>query len=66
MDKKTTPIGVNVSKNTTTSIEKHMRLYNCMEKYEYADYLTINISSPNTKRLRKLHHEDRLSTFLEI
>ena len=37
-----------------------------MEKiYEYADYLTINISSPNTKELRKLHQQDRLSTFLE-
>ena len=67
MDKKTTPIGVNIGKNATTSIENaHEDYIYCMEKiYEYADYLTINISSPNTKELRKLHHEDRLSTFLE-
>ncbi len=67
MDKKSTPIGVNIGKNATTPIERaHEDYIYCMEKiYEHADYLTINISSPNTKELRSLHHESRLSTFLE-
>ena len=67
MDRKTTPIGVNIGKNATTPIDRaHEDYIHCMEKiYEYADYLTINISSPNTKELRKLHNEGRLSAFLE-
>ena len=35
------------------------------EIYEFSDYLTINISSPNTKDLRSLHHKEKLSIFLE-
>ena len=33
--------------------------------YEFADYLTVNISSPNTKDLRSLHDEEKLPPFLE-
>ena len=67
MDKKNVPIGVNIGKNATTPIEKaHEDYIYCMKKiYEFADYFTINISSPNTKDLRNLHHENRLSIFLE-
>ena len=66
-DKKTIPIGVNIGKNATTPIDKaHEDYIYCMEQiYELADYLTINISSPNTKDLRSLHGEERLLSFLE-
>ena len=50
------PIGINVGKNRTTSNELAVEDYRiCLEHaYPIADYLTINISSPNTPDLRKL------------
>jgi len=37
----------------------------CLEKvYLYADYITVNISSPNTENLRDLQHEDELDQLL--
>ncbi len=67
MNKKTIPIGINIGKNTTTPIDRaHEDYIYCMEQiYEFADYLTVNISSPNTKDLRSLHDEEKLPPFLE-
>ncbi len=50
------PVGVNIGKNKSTSIEHAQKDYIfCMEKvYEHASYITINISSPNTKNLRSM------------
>ena len=37
----------------------------CMEKvYPHASYITVNISSPNTKNLRQLQHGDALGNLL--
>ncbi|CAL4323828.1 Dihydroorotate dehydrogenase (quinone) [Buchnera aphidicola (Protaphis terricola)] len=49
-------IGVNIGKNKCTSIENATDEYlTCIEKiYCYTNYITINISSPNTKNLRNL------------
>ena len=49
------PVGVSIGKNFDTPLEKAQDDYLiCMEKvYRYSDYLAINISSPNTKNLRK-------------
>ncbi|QCI17179.1 quinone-dependent dihydroorotate dehydrogenase [Buchnera aphidicola (Aphis helianthi)] len=51
-------IGVNIGKNQQTSIENAINDYLiCIEKiYVYANYIVINISSPNTKNLRDLQY----------
>lgn len=59
-------LGINIGKNATTPMENAVDDYLiCLEKtYEYADYITINISSPNTKNLRALQAEDDLTELL--
>ena len=38
----------------------------CLEQvYKYSDYISINISSPNTPNLRELHNEDELKNLIE-
>jgi len=38
----------------------------CLERvYAVADYITVNISSPNTKDLRQLQHGDALAALLD-
>ena len=61
------PIGINISKNATTPIEKAYQDYEyCMRKiYSLADYITLNVSSPNTKDLRSLQLDDNIDTLLK-
>jgi len=64
-------IGVNIGKNKNTPLKDALIDYKiCFEKlYDAADYFTINISSPNTEGLRKLHeneHLDKLLSELQI
>ncbi len=49
-------LGINIGKNKTTPIEKSVDDYLiCLEKvYQFASYVTVNISSPNTPNLRSL------------
>jgi dihydroorotate dehydrogenase len=49
-------LGLNIGKNADTPIERAADDYlHCLEKvYPYASYVTVNISSPNTKNLRQL------------
>ena len=49
-------LGLNIGKNADTPIERAAEDYlHCLEKvYPYASYVTVNISSPNTKNLRQL------------
>ena len=58
-----TPIGVNIGKNKTTSEENALKDYTTLIKalHPYADYMVINISSPNTPGLRDLQNEDFIS-----
>jgi len=60
------PIGINIGKNSSTKIEKAHEDYEyCMEEiFNLADYITLNISSPNTDRLRELHSKSALDFFL--
>ncbi len=48
--------GVNIGKNAATPLEQATCDYVAALQavYEYADYVTINISSPNTQGLRQL------------
>ena len=60
------PIGVNIGKNADTPIHDAFTDYQyCMrEIYELCDYITLNISSPNTSKLRDLHKSEYLEDFL--
>jgi dihydroorotate dehydrogenase len=55
-------LGVNIGKNKVTPIEDSVSDYlYCLEKvYDYASYVTVNISSPNTPNLRTLQLGDAL------
>jgi len=59
-------IGINIGKNLDTAVEDAVDDYLiCLRKvYAYADYVTINISSPNTPGLRSLQTGDELGRFL--
>lgn len=59
-------LGLNIGKNATTPIERAVDDYLiCLEKvYPVADYIAINISSPNTKNLRQLQGESELDNLL--
>lgn len=57
-------LGVNIGKNKDT-LDPFTDYIELLKKfYNYADYLTINISSPNTKNLRDLQNKDQLSELL--
>lgn len=58
-------IGVNIGKNKDT-IDASADYILLLEKfYDHADYITINISSPNTRNLRDLQDESLLNDFLQ-
>lgn len=59
-------LGLNIGKNAATPIENATDDYlACLDGvYPYADYVTINISSPNTKNLRSLQSDDALDGLL--
>lgn len=59
-------LGLNIGKNASTPIENAADDYLvCLEKvYPYASYVTINISSPNTKNLRQLQGGSELDDLL--
>ena len=59
-------LGINIGKNFDTPNENAADDYLvCLEKvYPHADYITVNISSPNTKGLRDLQDEEQLNKLL--
>ena len=59
-------LGLNIGKNASTPIEEASRDYIlAMEAvYEISTYITVNISSPNTKNLRALQGEEMLRELL--
>lgn len=59
-------LGINIGKNAVTPLDEAENDYlYCLEKvYAHADYITINISSPNTQGLRDLQHGERLKSLL--
>ena len=60
-------LGINIGKNADTAVEDAVSDYLiCLEKvYNYASYITVNISSPNTKNLRSLQSGDALTELLQ-
>ena len=61
-------IGINIGKNFDTPVENAADDYKlCLQKvYTQADYISINISSPNTPGLRTLQFGDELKHLLEV
>ncbi|WP_300615674.1 quinone-dependent dihydroorotate dehydrogenase [Dokdonella sp.] len=62
----TGPLGINIGKNKDTPNERAVDDYLfCLERvYARADYVTVNISSPNTQGLRDLQEEETLKRFI--
>ncbi len=61
------PLGINIGKNATTPMESAVDDYLfCLNRvYGLADYITVNISSPNTKNLRDLQSPEQLQVFID-
>jgi dihydroorotate dehydrogenase len=59
-------LGINIGKNLDTPIVNAVDDYLiCLERvYNAASYITVNISSPNTKNLRELQNDDALDALL--
>lgn len=59
-------LGLNIGKNATTPIDKAVEDYllGLEGVYPHADYVTVNISSPNTQNLRQLQSSDELVKLL--
>ena len=59
-------LGINIGKNLSTAVESALDDYRiAMQKvYLQADYITVNISSPNTPGLRSLQSEEALDSLL--
>ncbi len=59
-------LGLNIGKNAATPIERAADDYllGLDAVYPYADYVTVNISSPNTKNLRELQGDAALDALL--
>ncbi|RZA05662.1 MAG: quinone-dependent dihydroorotate dehydrogenase [Moraxellaceae bacterium] len=60
-------LGINIGKNADTPVENAVDDYLiCLNKvYQYASYITVNISSPNTQGLRSLQSGDALTDLLQ-
>ena len=59
-------IGINIGKNVDTAVDNAIDEYliGLRNAYPYADYSTINISSPNTPGLRSLQYGEELNNLL--
>jgi len=59
-------LGLNIGKNALTPIERatedYLKAFEAV--YPHADYVTVNISSPNTKNLRSLQSDDALDALM--
>ncbi|MEE9423942.1 MAG: quinone-dependent dihydroorotate dehydrogenase [Methylococcales bacterium] len=59
-------LGINIGKNRETPVDSALDDYNIglRKAYPHADYITVNISSPNTPGLRQLQEAEQLTTLL--
>ena len=59
-------LGLNIGKNAATPIERAADDYllGLDGVYPHADYVTVNISSPNTQNLRSLQSDEALDALL--
>ncbi|HEU4624666.1 MAG TPA: quinone-dependent dihydroorotate dehydrogenase [Steroidobacteraceae bacterium] len=59
-------LGINIGKNADTPLDRAIDDYvSCLRTlHSFADYVAVNISSPNTASLRDLHAPERLTPFV--
>ena len=57
-------LGINIGPNKDTNDRLNDYLVGIRTFHDIADYITINISSPNTENLRNLHDENKLDNLL--
>ena len=62
------PVGINIGKSKMTPIEEAPEdyLHSFRLLHGFADYITLNVSSPNTPGLRELQEHDALAELLQI
>src|SRR6267143_3458257 len=60
------PVGINIGKSRATPLEQATDdyLYSFQLLRDFADYITLNVSSPNTPGLRELQEPEKLSELL--
>ena len=58
-------LGINIGPNKNSENRFEDYLSGLRVFYEFADYITINISSPNTENLRNFHDQTRLDELLK-
>ena len=57
-------LGVNIGPNKETKDQKNDFCLGLKNFFDIADYITVNISSPNTERLRDFHDQEKLKDLL--
>jgi len=62
------PVGINIGKSKITPLEEAAAdyLYSFRLLREFADYIVLNVSSPNTPDLRSLQEHDALEQLLRV
>jgi len=62
------PVGINIGKSKITPVEEAADdyLYSFRLLHEFADYIVLNVSSPNTPGLRSLQEHDALEQLLRV
>ena len=63
-DKKKGILGVNIGPNKETKDQKNDFSLGIKNFHDLADYITVNISSPNTEGLRDFHDQEKLKDLL--
>jgi len=59
-------LGVNIGPNKDTQNQKNDFLLGFKKFFDIADYITINISSPNTENLRDFHEDQKLTSLIRL
>lgn len=60
------PLGFNIGKSKVIPLDQAVEDYvaSCEQLFPFADYLVVNVSSPNTPELRKLQEPERLARLI--
>ena len=63
-EKKKGVLGINIGPNKNTKDQKNDFCIGLKNFFDIADYITVNISSPNTEGLRDFHDQEKLEDLL--
>ena len=64
LEKKQGILGINIGPNEDTNDQKNDFCIGLKNFFDIADYITVNISSPNTEGLRDFHDQEKLNDLL--